>query len=240
MHGNVRNSGSYGLRRTGYNRAGGPIGARLLIALFLLALAFAPRDAFAEEEPFVIVAFGDSLTAGYQLPPDKGFVPQLQAALDAKGYTDIEVQNAGISGDTTSGGLARLDWAVSPATDGVILELGANDALRGVPPEIAEKNLASIIEMLQARNVPVLLAGMYAPPNMGAAYGAAFNAIYPALAAKYDVLFYPFFLEGVAADPDLNLGDGMHPNAEGVAVIVGTILPDVEALIVRARAADNE
>jgi len=238
MHGRVRASGPYGPALARYNRIAATL---LLLALALLPAAGAAQDvAPVEEDPFVIVAFGDSLMAGYQLPPDKGFVPQLQDALDAKGYTDIEIQNAGISGDTTSGGLARLDWAVSPATDGVILELGANDGLRGIAPEIAEKNLSTIIETLQARNVPVLLVGMYAPPNMGADYGEAFNAIYPALAERYDVLFYPFFLEGVAADPSLNLGDGIHPNADGISVMVENILPDVEALIDKARAADNQ
>ncbi|MEI2387282.1 arylesterase [Breoghania sp. JC706] len=182
-----------------------------------------------------IVAFGDSLTAGYGLDPGEGFPDQLQQVLRAKGH-DVNVIDAGVSGDTTAGGLARLDWSIGDNADAVILELGANDALRGVAPEETRKNLAAMLEKLKERGLPVLLAGMLAPPNMGPEYGRAFNAIYPDLAKEYGVPLYPFFLDGVAGDPALNLGDGMHPTGAGVAVIVKGILPDVEALLAEANA----
>lgn len=216
------------------------------VALTALAMAFLtswPAKAMAEppaEAPLTIVAFGDSLTAGYRLPPDAGFPEQLQAALKARGYENVTVRNAGVSGDTTSGGLSRLDWAVGPETDAVILELGANDALRGIDPEIARKNLGEIITRLKKRNLPILLAGMYAPPNLGKKYAARFNPIYPELARKYSLLLYPFFLDGVAAHPKLNLGDGLHPTREGVAEIVTRIMPDVEKLIAQARKASRQ
>ena len=183
----------------------------------------------------IIVAFGDSLTAGYGLDPGEGFPDQLQQALRAKGH-DVNVIDAGVSGDTTAGGLARLDWSIGDNADAVILELGANDALRGVAPEETRKNLAAMLEKLKKRGLPVLLAGMLAPPNMGPEYGRAFNAIYPDLAKEYGVPLYPFFLDGVAGDPALNLGDGMHPTGAGVAVIVKGILPDVEALLAETKA----
>ncbi|MGX1198278.1 arylesterase [Parvibaculum sp. MBR-TMA-1.3b-4.2] len=210
------------------------------IALAALALAFLASwstKATAEQPatPLTIVALGDSLTAGYRLPPDAGFPEQLEAALKARGYENVTVRNAGVSGDTTSGGLSRLDWAVGPETDAVILELGANDALRGIDPAIARRNLDEIITRLKKRNLPILLAGMYAPPNLGKEYAARFNPIYPELAKQYDLILYPFFLEGVAADPDLNLGDGLHPTRKGVAEIVTRIMPDVEKLIAEAR-----
>ena len=150
------------------------------------------------KKPFVIVAFGDSLTAGYLLGPDEGFVPQLQKALRAKGHTDVEVRNAGVSGDTSAGGLTRLDWSVGSETDAVILELGANDALRGIDPALTRQNLDQMIRTLQARHIRVLLVGMLAPPNMGVDYGKAFNPIYPDLAREFDLDLYPFFLDGVA------------------------------------------
>lgn len=186
------------------------------------------------KEPLEFVALGDSLTAGYQLPPGKGFAEQLGKELAEKGY-NVGVMNAGVSGDTSSGGLARLDWAVGPETDAVILELGSNDALRGIDPGLTRQNLAAIIEELQSRGIAVLLAGMLAPPNMGADYERAFNPIYPGLAEEYGVLLYPFFLDGVAAEPALNLGDGMHPNEEGIEVMVERIFPTVEKLIARVR-----
>ena len=184
----------------------------------------------AQARQITIVALGDSLTAGYGLDPGAGFPEQLQTALQAKGH-DVKVIDAGVSGDTTSGGLARLDWSVGPEADAVILELGANDALRGIPPEQTRKNLAAMLEKLKSRDLPVLLAGMLAPPNMGPQYGEAFNAIYPELASEYDARLYPFFLDGVAGEPALNLSDGMHPTREGVSEIVSRIMPDVEALI---------
>jgi acyl-CoA thioesterase-1 len=182
-----------------------------------------------------IVALGDSLTAGLGLPAQDAFPAKLQAALKAKGI-DTTVANAGVSADTAAGGLERLDWSVPGDTDAVILELGANDALRGLEPALTQKALNAILDKLAGRHVPVLLAGMKAPRNLGSDYTAKFDAVYPALAANHRVLFYPFFLEGVAADPHLNQGDGMHPTAAGVEVIVRNMLPQVEELIARARA----
>lgn len=194
---------------------------------------------YAAEKPFTIVALGDSLTAGYLLGPGEGFVPQLQKALQARGYKNVIVSDAGVSGDTSSGGLGRLDWGVGPDTKAVIVELGANDALRGVDPKLTRANLEEIITRLQKRKIPVLLAGMLAPPNMGADYGKAFNTIYPELAEKYGLVFYPFFLDGVATNDKLTLEDGMHPNPQGVAVMVKRILPKVEALIAKAGGAPD-
>lgn len=200
----------------------------------MLLCALLAGPAMADEKPFTVVALGDSLTAGYLLGPGEGFVPQLQKALRDKGYNNVVISDAGVSGDTSSGGLGRLDWGVGPETKAVIVELGANDALRGVDPKLTRMNLEEIIARLQTRKIPVLLAGMLAPPNMGADYGKAFNAIYPELAEEYGLVFYPFFLDGVAANEKLTLGDGMHPNVEGVAVMVKRILPKVEALIAKA------
>jgi acyl-CoA thioesterase-1 len=181
-----------------------------------------------------IVAFGDSLTAGYGLPDNDGFVPRLQAALAAKGIA-ADIQNAGVSGDTASDGLSRIDWSVPEGTDAVILELGANDMLRGFKPEVTRDALDAILRRLTERHIAVLLCGMRAAPNLGADYGQAFERIYPDLAAKYGVLLYPFFLDGVAADLSLIQHDGLHPNAKGVDVIVERILPTVQDLIARAR-----
>ncbi len=190
----------------------------------------------AGAEPLVkIVALGDSLTAGYGLPDKDGFVPRLQAALAAKGIA-ATVANAGVSGDTASDGLSRLDWSVPAGTNAVIVELGANDMLRGLKPEITRSALDAILQRLTARHITVLLCGMRAAPNLGAEYGRAFDRIYPELAAKYGVLLYPFFLDGVAANPSLTQADGMHPDAQGVGVIVKLILPKVEELITRVRA----
>ena len=181
-----------------------------------------------------IVALGDSLTAGYGLDGNLAFPAKLAAALKAKGVA-ATVANAGVSGDTSTGGLERLDWSVPDGTQAVIVELGANDALRGIDPALTEKAIDTILTRLQARKIPVLLAGMKAPRNMGADYTRAFDAIFPKLAATHPVIFYPFFLDGVAADPKLNQGDGMHPNPAGVDVIVAGIMPQVEELIARAR-----
>jgi acyl-CoA thioesterase-1 len=177
-----------------------------------------------------IVALGDSLTAGYGLPPGQGFAGQLREALRARGH-DVIIIDAGVSGDTSRGGLARLDWSVPADADAVIVELGANDALRGLDPSITRQAIGDILRRLKARGQAVLLAGMKAPPNLGDEYTAQFDAIYGDLAAAEEVLLYPFFLEGVAADPALNQADGIHPSAEGVARIVEKILPSVEALI---------
>jgi acyl-CoA thioesterase I len=210
---------------------------QLATALALsLALSVVPYVPAAGTEPTVkIVALGDSLTAGYGLPDKDGFVARLQAALTANGIA-ATIANAGVSGDTASDGLARLDWSVPPGTDAVIVELGANDMLRGIKPEITRDALDTILNRLTQRHIAVLLCGMRAAPNLGAEYGQAFERIYPDLAAKYNVLLYPFFLDGVAADLSLTQPDGLHPNGKGVGVIVGRIVPKVEELIVRARA----
>lgn len=184
----------------------------------------------ATAQPYRIVGFGDSLMAGFGLNAGEGFTEKLQAALKAEGR-DVEVINAGVSGDTTSGGLSRLDWSIPDGTQLVILELGANDMLRAVAPEIAESNLDAMLARLKARKIPVLLAGMRAAPNLGADYQAAFDAIYPRLAEKYGATLYPFFLDGVAADPKLTQEDGLHPSAKGVEIIVERILPTLEKLI---------
>lgn len=174
-----------------------------------------------------IVAFGDSLTAGYMLPADDAFPVVLEKALRRDGF-DVAISNAGVSGDTTTGGLERLDWSVPDGTDAVILELGANDMLRGQDPALTRKNLAAMIEKLQARHIKVFLAGMLASPTLGAEFGKSFNAIYPDLAKTYGVPLYPFFLEGVTGQAKLQLSDGLHPNAGGVGVMVRGILPSVE------------
>jgi acyl-CoA thioesterase-1 len=186
-------------------------------------------------EPLRIVALGDSLMAGYGLAEKEGFPAKLQAALRAKGH-DVEVINAGVSGDTASGGLARLDWSVPKDAAAVILELGANDALRAVNPAETRKALDEALRRLRERKLEVLLAGMLAPPNMGADYSTAFDRIYPELAQKHGVMLYPFFLDGVAAVEKLNQRDGIHPTAAGIDVIVERILPSVEKLIAQTRA----
>jgi len=192
-------------------------------------------SAAAAETPIHIVALGDSLTAGYGLAEQDGFVPRLQAALAAKGVA-AEVANAGVSGDTAADGLARLDWSVPQGADAVIVELGANDMLRGLKPEVTRAALATILRRLTQRRIAVLLCGMRAAPNLGAEYDQAFDRIYPDLAAEYGVILYPFFLDGVAADLRLTQPDGLHPNAAGVAVIVDRILPKVQELVARVRA----
>lgn len=211
------------------------IAARFVVMAGFLAM-FATGSARAANEPVRIVALGDSLTAGYNLPAQDGFVRALETALAKNGHA-VEISDAGVSGDTASGGLSRLDWAVPDGTDAVIVELGANDALRGVDPAVTREALSEIIARLIDRNIEILLAGMLAPPNMGPEYTEAFNAIYPDLAETGDVVFYSFFLDGVAGQPGLNLSDGMHPNAKGVDVIVERILPAVEKLIAKVKAA---
>jgi acyl-CoA thioesterase-1 len=200
---------------------------RALSAYGLLALIVNLTGFSAAAAPVRLLAFGDSLTAGYNLPPGQSFADQLETALKAKGY-DVTVIQGGVSGDTSSGGKARLDWVMSGAhADHVIVELGANDALRGIAPEQTEANLDAILTSLQGRNVKVLLAGMLAPPNLGADYGNRFNGLYPTLAKKHQVPLYPFFLDGVAAHPDLQLSDGMHPTVQGVGVMVKNMLPAI-------------
>jgi acyl-CoA thioesterase-1 len=195
--------------------------------------------AAAADKPLQIVALGDSLTAGLGLAEQDAFPAKLQRALAAKGIA-VTISNAGVSGNTVSDGLARLDWSVPAGTDAVILELGANDALRGLDPALTRRALNDILSALAKRNIPVLLCGMLAPPNLGADYGRAFNAIFPDLAKQYGLVFYPFFIDGIVADRTLNQHDGLHPTAAGVDVIVGKILPKVEELIARARACPGE
>ena len=187
----------------------------------------------AAAAPVSVVAFGDSLSAGYGLNPGQAFPEQLERALRQRGL-DVTVANAAVSGDTASNGLARLEWSVPADADIVIVEFGGNDALRGVDPAITRKALSGIVAKLKDRGQTVLLAGMLAPRNMGDRFAAQFNAIYPDIAAKYGVPLYPFFLEGVAANRSLNLPDGIHPSAEGIARIVNRILPLVERLVKRA------
>ena len=208
----------------------------LAAAIAMLVAGVLPSHAQpAATRPIVIVALGDSLTAGYQLPPRAAFPVQLEAKLKARGH-DVSVVNSGVSGDTTGAGLDRLDWAIPAGADAAIVELGANDALRGLPPANARANLDKIIRALKARNMGVLLAGMIAPRNWGTQYARDFDSLYGDLAKTHGVKLYPFFLDGVALKPDLNLADGLHPTEAGVAAIVDRILPDVEVLIADAKA----
>ncbi|MBV9077033.1 MAG: arylesterase [Methylobacteriaceae bacterium] len=179
-----------------------------------------------------LVALGDSLTAGYGLPADAAFPVVLEKALKAQGFT-VEIANAGVSGDTASGGLDRVEWSVPDGTDGVILELGANDMLRGVDPDVTRRALDGIIARLKARGIPVMLAGMYAARNLGADYVRRFDAIYPDLAREHDLVLYPFFLDGVAGEARLALPDRVHPTAEGVRIVVDRILPAVKTFLAR-------
>jgi acyl-CoA thioesterase I len=200
----------------------------------LLGLVIASAEADVAGKTIKIVALGDSLTAGLGLTANEGFVPRLQAALATKGIA-AEVINAGVSGDTASDALARLDWSVPEDTDAVILEVGANDMLRGLRPQVTRAALDTILQRLRERHIAVLLCGMRAAPNLGADYAAAFEGIYPDLAAKYGIALYPFFLDGVAADLGRLQRDGLHPNAAGVEVMVAGILPKVEQLIAQIR-----
>jgi len=192
--------------------------------------AFVQTSAAVETGPIKVVVLGDSLTAGHGLPGADAFPAKLQKALKTKGI-EVDMINAGVSGDTSSGGRDRLDWSVPEGTQAVIVELGANDALRGTDPSVTRAALTDILARLKARGIAVLLCGMLAPPNYGSDYAARFNAIYPDLAKSSDVTLYPFFLDGVATDAKLNQADGMHPTAEGVDVIVQKILPTVEAFL---------
>lgn len=206
---------------------------RLIVHAVALMTLFLTVPAMAADR--LVVAFGDSLSAGYQLKPGEGFAPQLEAVLRRSGIP-ARVHNAGVSGDTTAQGKARLSWVLGglkAKPDLVIVELGANDMLRGLPNSQTRANLDAILAELQRRRIPVLLAGMRAAPNMGAGYAREFNAIHPALARKYQVPLYPFFLQGVAATPAMQLKDGMHPNARGVGVIVKGILPQVRKALGR-------
>ncbi|GJD77821.1 Arylesterase [Methylobacterium gregans] len=207
------------------------LGLLLLAALVLLMPAVLPAGAQAAR-PLKLVALGDSLTAGYRLPADAAFPAVLERELRKKGHA-VTVANAGVSGDTSTGGLDRVDWSVPDGTDGVILELGANDMLRGTDPAVTRKALDTIITRLKGRGIPVLLAGMRASANLGPDYVARFDALYPDLAKQHELVFYPFFLAGVAGERGLNLDDGLHPNTKGVEAVVAGILPAVESFLAR-------
>jgi acyl-CoA thioesterase I len=202
----------------------------LVVALMTAQTVAAQTPPAGGTRPVKMVVLGDSLSAGLGLSASAAFPERLQKSLKAKGIV-VDMTNAGVSGDTSSGGRDRLDWSVPEGTEAVILELGANDALRGLDPKVTRAALSDILTRLKARKIAVLLCGMVAPPNYGSDYAARFNAIYPDLAASFGVPLYPFFLEGVAADAKLNQADGMHPTPEGVDVIVKNILPSVEALV---------
>lgn len=204
--------------------------SKLLLALWMGFLLILPLSAEIRPNQLEIAFLGDSITAGYGLNPGEAFPELIAQKLQEQG-TAITLINAGVSGDTTTGGLSRLDWSIPDTVDGVVLELGANDALRGIPVEQAEKNLDEIITRLRDRDIAVLLVGMRSPPNMGAQYEAAFNAIYPELAEKHGLLFYDFILDGVAADPTLNQSDGIHPNPEGSKIIAENFLPIVQQFL---------
>lgn len=195
--------------------------------MFLLLALMLAKPAFATT---TILALGDSLTAGYGLEQGHAMPDVLQAALSKEGK-DVKIINAGISGDTAAQGAARLDWALAPEVKAIILELGANDALRGLPPDQTDRALRQVMDKAKAKGLPVLILGMQAPPNLGADYRAKFDGIYPKLAADYGALLYAFYLDGVAAQPDLNQPDGIHPNDKGVALIVTKMLPAVEELL---------
>jgi|SRR4051812_21468358 acyl-CoA thioesterase-1 len=200
-------------------------------AMIALALTL-PLTAHAT--PIRLLVLGDSLTAGYGLPRDQGFEAQLAASLHARGY-DVRIVDGAVSGDTTAGGLARLDWSLADGADAAIVELGANDGLRGVDPREVEKNLTAILDKLAARHLPVLLTGMYAMPNLGPDYAKAFNDVFDRLGQRPGILYDPFFLVGVAQVPTLNQQDGVHPNASGVQRIVARLLPFVERLLAEVR-----
>jgi acyl-CoA thioesterase I len=201
-------------------------------AMLAATLASVPDAAEAQTRPIRLVVLGDSLSAGYGLPQDAAFPAALERALRARGH-NVEVANAGVSGDTSTGGLDRLDWSVPDGTDGVIVELGANDMLRGIDPAITRRAIAAVVDRLAERTVPVMLAGMMAAPNLGADYAEKFNSLYQDIADKHGLVLYPFFLDGIVGDRSLNLPDGLHPTAKGVEVIVGRILPSVETFLAR-------
>ncbi|MDH4983378.1 arylesterase [Hyphomicrobium sp. D-2] len=204
----------------------------MLVAIMLFASSF---HAAAAEKAIHIAAFGDSLTSGYGVRPADAFPVQLQKHLKAQGH-NVTVSNGGVAGDTTAAGLARIDWTIGDDVDAVIVELGANDALRGIDPKVTRENLQKILSALAGRNLPVLLTGMRSPANWGETYSDDFDAIFPELAKEHSLLFYPFFLDGVILDVKLNQKDGMHPNAKGVAEIVRRITPSVEELIGKVKA----
>ena len=212
-------------------RQSGPFMTIIFACAAALAAMIVPAEApLAQGNPIRLVALGDSLTAGYGLPQEAAFPAVLERALKAKGHR-VEIANAGVSGDTSSGGLDRLDWSVRDGTDGVIVELGANDMLRGVDPAVTRKAIETIVERLKERGIPVMLAGIYASRNLGPDYTEKFDRIYPDIAKKHDLVLYPFFLDGVAGERSLNLQDGIHPTAKGIEIIVARILPTVETFL---------
>jgi len=215
--------------------AGRRIINRCLVSLALVLGVLAAPAVGRADRPLKLLALGDSLTAGYGLPSSESFPVRLQAALAAAGLS-VSVINAGVSGDTSAGGRARIDWLLADKPDFALVELGGNDGLRGIDPQVTYDNLDAMLARLARDKVPVLLAGMLAPPNLGREYGDAFKDVFPRLAEKHHVPLYPFFLDGVAAQPDLNQADGIHPNAKGVDVIVARILPYVKQLIASAPA----
>ena len=196
----------------------------------LAALAFLTLNVAADARPIKLLILGDSLTAGYGLPPGDGFQPQLAAALKARGF-NVQLLDGAVSGDTTAGGLARLDWVLADSPDAAIVELGGNDALRGIDPTEVDANLVAILNELTAKHVKILLSGMEAPPNLGKSYGESFAAVYQRLGARPGVIFDPFYLAGVAANPALNQPDGIHPTKEGVRIILARLLPQIVRLI---------
>ncbi len=216
----------YGMRRRVLKAA------TALVAL--CAVAASPAGAAPDAAATRILVLGDSIAAGYGLPPDRSFPARLESKLNAEGH-EVKVINGSVSGDTTAGGKARLDWALAGKPDVAIVELGGNDGLRGIPPGQTKANLEAILARLKAAKVRVLLTGMLAPPNMGQSYEQAFNALFPSLARRYGVAFYPFLLDGIAAQPALNQPDGIHPNDQGVAVLVDRLAPYVVRLLERPR-----
>jgi acyl-CoA thioesterase I len=212
---------------------------RICGALVAIWIAFFAVQAEAIAAEPTLLLMGDSLTAGYGLPHEQGFAPRLQAALEKSGQK-VTLVEAGVSGDTSAGGRARLAWALGGApggkVDAAILELGANDALRGLSPGQMKTNLAAMLDEFKRRGIPVLLAGMHAPPNLGETYGREYDAVFDGLSKSYDVVYYPFFLDGVAMKPELNQADGIHPNPTGVDIIVSRILPSVQQLLKRVAA----
>ena len=211
-----------------------PIFTAMVRRFLLLSVIFLAMLSPAAARPLSLLALGDSLTAGYGVAAAEAFPVKLEAALRARGH-EVTVVNAGVSGDTAGDGLARLDWALGDSPDAVLVELGANDMLRGLDPAQAERALDQILAALGQKKIPVLMAGMLAAPNLGVDYGQKFNRIYPKLAAVHGVLLYPFFLDGVAGNPSLNQADGLHPNARGVDEIVKRILPKVEELLAQVK-----
>ena len=199
----------------------------LIVASSLITITTSARE-------LKLLALGDSLVAGYGLPKTDGFTDQLEATLNGLGIR-VSVINSGVSGDTSAGGLSRVEWALASKPDAVLLELGANDSLRGIDPKVTKDNLHNILTKIKATGIPVLFVGMLAPPNMGKEYGLEFKSVYAELSKKHDVIFYPFFLDGVAGMPELNQADGIHPNKRGVVKIVNKISPYVRALLMNVK-----